>query len=171
LRGLASALALAIAASSCGYRVAGKADVLPDEIQTIAIPPVENASTEYKIEQALRSALVHEFNTRTRYRITSDPDGADAMLTAVVLVFNDFPVNFDPATDRASTVQTETQLHVALWDRKKGGLIYENPHLVVKEMYEVSIDPAAYFEERQVAILRASRAAAREVVSGILSGF
>ena len=168
---VAAVLSLAVFSASCGYRMAGKANSLPDEIQSIAIPPFENVTTEYKIEQYVRSAVVQEFITRTRYQIVTDDESADATLSATILLFRDFPLTYDPVSNRASTVQTETHLHVALRDRHNGQVVYENPRMVMTETYEVSIDPQAYFAERQAAILRAGRSAAREMVSAILSGF
>jgi hypothetical protein len=164
-------LAAALAAASCGYRIAGRADALPAEIHSIAILPFENATTEYKIEQQIRSAVVGEFITRTRYQVVTDDDNADATLNATILLFRDFPATYDPVTNRASTVQTETHLHVALRDHKSGQVVYENPRMILTETYEVSIDPQAYFGERQAAIARAGQSAAREMVSAILSGF
>ena len=168
---LAAALPVALLLCSCGYRMAGRGDALPEQIQSIAIPPFENATTEYKIEQYLRSAVVNEFITRTRYQIVTNGDNADATLNATILLFRDSPATYDPVTNRASTVQTETHMHVVLRDRKTGQVLYENPRMILTETYEVSIDPQAYFAEREAAIERAGRFAAREMVSAILSGF
>lgn len=156
---------------SCGYHIAGRADTLPDTIHSISIPPFANATTEYKIEQNIRAAVVSEFITRTRYRIVTDDENADATLYATILLFRDFPATYDPQSNRASTVQTETHLHVALRDHETGQVVYENPRMILTEVYEVSIDPQAYFGERQAAIQRTGRSAAREMVSAILSGF
>lgn len=161
----------ALLTASCGYRLAGRADTLPDTIQSIAIPPFANATTEYKIEQNIRAAVVSEFITRTRYHIVTEDESADATLHATILLFRDFPATYDPQSNRASTVQTETHLHVALRDHETGQVVYENPRMILTETYEVSIDPQAYFGERQAAIQRAGRSAAREMVSAILSGF
>jgi Lipopolysaccharide-assembly len=166
-----TALTAALGNLCCGYHVVGSANTLPDDIQSIAIPPFQNATTEYKIEQYIRSAVVNEFITRTRYHIVTDDENADATLNATILLFRDSPATYDPVTNRASTVQTETHLHVALRDRKTGQVVYENPRMILTETYEVSIDPQAYFGERQAAIVRAGRSAAREMVSAILSGF
>jgi hypothetical protein len=167
----AAALSLTLLTASCGYRVAGNSDTLPDEIQAISIPSFANATTEYKIEQSIRSAVVSEFITRTRYHIVTNDEDADATLHATVLLFRDYPATYDPQSNRASTVQTETHMHVALRDHKSGQVVYENPRMILTETYEVSIDPQAYFGERQAAIQRAGRSAAREMVSAILSGF
>ncbi|MEX2300133.1 MAG: LPS assembly lipoprotein LptE [Bryobacterales bacterium] len=168
---LAVTLSLPLWTASCGYRTAGSANMLPDTIHSISIPPFENATTEYKIEQNIRSAVVSEFITRTRYHIVTDDEGADATLHATILLFRDFPATYDPQSNRASTVQTETHLHVALRDHETGQVVYENPRMILTETYEVSIDPQAYFGERQAAIQRSGRSAAREMVSAILSGF
>ncbi len=156
---------------SCGYKLAGRADTIPERVRTIAIPTFQNATTEYKIEQLLTRAVVREFLARTRYQVVSDEAAADATLSATVLNFTDFPVNYDPSTGRASTVQTVTQMHVILWDRQSGQRLYENPNMEFRELYEVSINPEAYFEERQAAIARASDTMARDLVSAILEGF
>src|ERR1051326_7616092 len=74
-------IALAAAAlllSSCGYHVAGHSDLLPQTIHTIAIPAFSNATTRYKLTERLPEALAREFIARSRYRIVSDPNKADA---------------------------------------------------------------------------------------------
>jgi hypothetical protein len=41
----------------------------------------------------------------------------------------------------------------------------------VRERYEISVDPRAYFDESDTAAERLSRDVARSIVSAILSGF
>ena len=43
--------------------------------------------------------------------------------------------------------------------------------MTMRERYEISIDPRAYFDESEAAMLRVSRDAARSVVSAILENF
>jgi hypothetical protein len=160
-----------LASTGCGYRVAGRADTIPDEVRTIAIPPFVNNTTEFKIEQFLAEAVTREFQTRTRFRVVNGENGADATLRATVLTFRAVPANYDPNTNRASTTNTETQLHVTLSESGSGTVLYQNPNLLHRERYEVSADPRAYLEERQAALSRSSEAMAREVVSAVLEGF
>lgn len=157
--------------SDCGYRVAGRADTLPADVRAIAVPAFDNATTEYKIEQFLTQAVVREFLTRTRYRVVERPEEADATLRGAVVGFVAFPQNFDPVSNRATTIATITRLQVTLWDQRTGAALYQNPNLEHRERYEVSADPEAYFEERQAALARASESMARTVVSSILEGF
>lgn len=171
---LASLLALTVSLSglhACGYRLAGRADLLPARIRTIAVPAFTNATAEFKIEQYLTQEVVREMLTRTRYRVTSDRAAADATLLGTVVLFDAIPQNFDPLTGRATSVMTITRVHVTLFDKADGKELYRNPDLTHRETYEVSADPEAYVNERESAMLRASRTMASTLVSAVLSGF
>src|SRR5438552_767428 len=52
--------------SSCGYHVAGKADLVPKNVKTIAIPAFTNVTTRYKLTDRLPEAITREFISRTR---------------------------------------------------------------------------------------------------------
>lgn len=168
---VAAALAGLAVLASCGYRLAGRADLLPARIRTIAVPAFANATSEFKIEQHLTQAVVREMLARTRYRVVSDAAAADATLRGTVVLFDAIPQNFDPATGRATSVMTITRLSVSLRDGKDGQELYSNPDLTHREFYEVSADPEAYVDERDAAVLRASRTLAVTLVSAVLSGF
>ena len=160
-----------LAGYGCGYRVVGTANLLPERISTIAVPPFTNVTSEFKIEQQLTAAVVTELLQRTRYHVVSRADEGDAALIGKVMLFDAIPQNFDPSTGRATTVMTVTRVHVALYDRQDGSVLYMNPDFVHRENYEVSDDPEAYVNEREAAIERASRTVAASVVSAVLSGF
>ncbi|MEZ5363000.1 MAG: LPS assembly lipoprotein LptE [Bryobacterales bacterium] len=164
-------LGLSLSFAGCGYHLAGKADTIPDEIHAIAVPAFQNGTTEYKIEQYVTQSIVRELISRTRYQVVNREENADATLQGVVTGFFAFPQNFDPVTNRATTVTTITRVHVTLVDRRTGGILYQNPNLEFRERYEVSADPTVYFEEREAALQRSSEAMARAVVSAVLEGF
>lgn len=171
-RALAVAAAVAAAlAAGCGYHVAGRADLLPKHIQTIAIHAFGHATTRYRLTDRLPAALTHEFISRTRYQIVTDPKTADAVLEGAVVNYAANPVVFDPASGRASTVQISVVLQVTLRERATGNVLFSNPGLEVRERYEISVDQRAYLEESDVALERVSREVARRVVSAILEGF
>lgn len=165
------AASLVSALCACGYRIAGRADLLPDSIRVIAIPAFQNKTTEFKIEQYLTQAVVREFISRTRYRVVSDENLADAVMVGTVTGVIVSPRIFDPRTGRATSIATLTQLSVSLRDRKSGQVLYENPSFEHRELYEISTNPDAYFEERKQALTRGSQAMARSLVSAILEGF
>ena len=82
--------------------MAGRADLVPKNIQAIAIPAFSNVTTRYKLTDRLPEAISREFISRTRYHIVSDPNQADAVLRGAVLSYTSFPTIFDPVTGRAS---------------------------------------------------------------------
>lgn len=167
-------LPLVVAAAvtaGCGYHVAGHADLIPKTIQTICIPEFGNATVRYHLTDRLPEAIAREFISRTRYRIVSDPNEADAVLRGSVVNYISYPTVFDPATGRASTVQLQVTMQVTFTERATGKVLYSAPNLNMKNQYQISSDSTVYFEESDTALDRVSRDVARAVVSGILENF
>lgn len=160
-----------ISLTSCGYHVAGKADMVPKRIRTIAIPSFGNATSRYKLSEQITKAVTREFISRTRFRVVADPAEADAILTGAVATFFSAPTVFDPNTARASAAQVYVGLQVTLTDRSNGAVLFSRPNMDFRERYEISVDQLAYFEESEVAMLRLSRDVARAVVSAVLENF
>ena len=161
----------AVVLGSCGYHVAGHSDLLPAALQTIAVPAFANATTRYKLTERLPAAISREFIARTRYRIVPDAGAADAVLRGSVLNYTSFPTVFDPTTGRASSVDLRVYLQVSLVERVSGKVLFSRPALEVRERYEISADPGAYFEESDAALNRVSQQVARELVTSILENF
>ena len=158
-------------AAACGYRVGGKADLLPKTIHTIAIPAFGNITTRYKLTERLPAAIGREFLSRTRYRVVYNPDEADAILTGSVANYLSATTILDQASGRAAGVQISVYLNVALTNKSTGEVIYQRNNLEVRQRYEVSIEQQAYFDESEVALDRLSREVARQVVSTVLEAF
>jgi hypothetical protein len=155
----------------CGYRVSGRADLLPKSIRTIAIPAFGNLTTRYKLADRLPAEVGREFLRRTRYEIVADPGAADAILNGSVLSYNAFPTVIDPVSSRAAGIQLSVVLQLRLTDRESGKVLFDRPAFEARQRYEISIDQVAYLEENVVALERLSREVARGAVSAILEGF
>jgi hypothetical protein len=156
---------------SCGYHVAGRADLVPKHIQTIAVPAWGNATRRYKLSEQLTAAVTREFISRTRFHIVADPGQADAILTGAVVNFFSYPTVFDPVTGRASGVEVIVVVQMKLTDRTDNKVLLDRPSFEIRERYEISIDPRAYFDESDDALQRLSRDVARSVVSAVLENF
>lgn len=157
--------------SSCGYHTGGHGDLIPKTVHTIAIPAFSNVTTRYKLTDQLPEAITREFISRTRYHIVNDTNSADAVLEGAVLSYQSFPTIFDPATGTASAVEVHVGLRLTLRERATGKILYSRPNYEIRERYEISIDPTAYFEESDSALARASQQTAQQVVSSILEAF
>jgi len=166
---VAAAIA-AVISGSCGYHVAGTTNLLPKNVQTIAIPAFGNGTTVYKISDLLSEAVTREFISRTRYHIISDPSKADATLEGAVTQIFTFPIVYDPVTFRAANVEVHVGLRFRLVD-KAGKVLFDRPGMEAHERYEVSVDPKVYFDESDVGLRRLSRDVATTIVSEILENF
>jgi Lipopolysaccharide-assembly len=156
---------------SCGYHVAGHADLVPKTDRTIAIPAFTNITVRYKLSDWLPEALSKEFIARTRYKIVSDPQQADMVLKGTVAGYSSFPTTFDPTTGRAATVEVHVVMTVNLEERATGKFLFTRPRLEITDRYQISLSPTQYFEESDDALARASKVVAAQVVSAILNNF
>lgn len=162
---------LACVLTGCGYHTAGHGGQLPESVKTIAIPAFANETKTYRIEQMLTASVVHEFTTRTHYRLINDAsEAADATLRGTVLSTSASPLTYDTGTGRTASVLVVVSLKVSLSDRQ-GKILYENPAYLFREQYEVSQDLSSFFEEDSPAFRRLSQDFARTLVSNILEGF
>ena len=162
--------AVALLLASCGYHAAGKGDRIPTSVKTIAIPSFINQTSTNRIEVILTGDVVREFNTRTRFRVVSDPKEADAVLKGTVVSAALAPVTYDSQTGRASTGLVTVTAKVSLVS-KDGVTIYENQGYVFREQYQISRELASFFEEEDPAMKRLSRDFARSLVSDVLEAF
>lgn len=157
--------------AGCGYHVVGHTDLLPKTINTICIPAFSNVTTNYKLSDELPEAIAREFISRTRYKVVSDPNTADAILRGTVVNYIHYPTVADPATGRAAEVDLRVYMRVDLVERATGKVLFTRPNMEVRERYEISVDPRKYFEESDAALQRASKDVAQQVVTAILSNF
>ncbi len=170
-RRVALAAAVGSFCTGCGYHVSGHADTMPKTVNTIAIPAWGNITSRYKLTEWLPRAIGREFLTRTRYRVTSEPNEADAILNGTVVNYLAFPSVSDPQTGRATAIQISVYLQVMLVERVSGRVLYNRPNVEFKQRYEIAVDQPAYFDESDVALDRLSRDVARTLVSAVLEAF
>jgi outer membrane lipopolysaccharide assembly protein LptE/RlpB len=157
--------------TACGYHVAGRSDTLPKNIQVIAVPALENATTSYRIEQKLTSATVHEFLAATHYKITSEPSGADAVLHGKVLTLEAVPLLFDTRTGRATTMLVTVRCDVTLTQTEPQRTLYHSDKFVFRNEYEISTDVKSFFEEQDPALDRLARDFAQRLVASVTENF
>jgi len=180
-------LAAAASLSGCGYHVGGAGAQLPEGIKTIAVPALKNDTPRYRIEQRMTEAVVHEFLARSKYHIVSSESSADAVLHGEITSFEAIPAVFDttPAatpgagsipienanTARATTMLVSVHMKVFLEQRDTRQVIYKSDDYLFRQPYEISTDPAKFFDEQGPALERMSRDFASRLVADILENF
>jgi outer membrane lipopolysaccharide assembly protein LptE/RlpB len=156
---------------ACGYHLAGRGDRLPPDVKTIAVPIFTNSTSRYRIEQKVSAAVTRELIERTRFRVTPDPAGADAVLKGEIKEVRAGVVAFDLSTGRATTLQVQVLAQVDLIDEHTKQVLFSNHNYIFREEYQVSQNPSALFEEQDPALDRLSQDLARTLVTEILENF
>src|SRR5580698_3254476 len=176
-RVLALGMAAALLVSSCGYHVAGHSSTLPKSIHVIAVPALENKTTSYRLEQKLTAATVHEFLAKTSYRVVSNPEDGDAVLTGKILSLESVPLLFNTATGAATTMLVTVKCEVTFTERATQKVLYHSDSFVFRNEYEISADtadPAAlksFFEERDPALDRLAQDFAARLVAAVIENY
>ena len=129
-----------LSSTGCGYRLAGRGDLIPATVKTIAVQPFGNATPKYKLARLLPSDISREFIARTRYRLIDDANQADAVLTGTLVNFSAYPIV--SADNRGTTVQVVVNVQVKLTNRATGAVIWERSGAEYRERYEIAVDPA-----------------------------
>jgi hypothetical protein len=157
--------------SSCGYKVSGKADLLPPSLKTISIPAFTNSTIRYKLTDVMPQAFAQEFIAHTRYKVVTEPGSADMILRGAIINYTFNPTIFDPQAQRANVADLHITMQVTLTERATGRILFQRNLFEVKESYQISANPGEYFEESDFAMRRASERVAQGVVTAILENF
>lgn len=168
---LAAWAALALPSlSGCGYHTLGAATHLPPDVRTLAVPVFATRTDTNGTETALTEAVIREFMTRTRLRVTTDPGAdADAVLHGVLLKQAVTPLTYNAATQQSSSFLITIVASVTLTGRD-GRVLYQNKNYVFREQYQSTTDLPTFVQEDPAAIQRLSRDFARQLVADVLEG-
>jgi outer membrane lipopolysaccharide assembly protein LptE/RlpB len=179
-----------LALSGCGYHVAGRTNVLPKSVQVIAVPTFENKSPTFKIEQILTSATIHEFLAATKFKVVSDPNGGDAVLTAKVLNLEVAPLLFQsqPPSSTTNVAQATAMIvtmkcEVTLTERDNDKVLYHTDNFVFRNEYQLATALSAqtgnpskpqvesFFQEGEPALGRMAQDFATRLVTAVMENY
>jgi outer membrane lipopolysaccharide assembly protein LptE/RlpB len=160
-----------IALGGCNYHTVDSAVHLPTTVHTLAIPAFQNNTQSYNTQAVFTQAVIHEFTSRTSYRIVSGEDpGADATLRGTITKFQIIPLTYDPTSGQTSSYLVTITTQLKLVDRG-GKVLWENPSYVFRQQYEQTQDLASFIQEDSAATHRLAEEFARAAVADILESF
>ena len=168
--------ACAAASSGCGYALAGRGSFLPATIRTVGIPPLENRSTFFQVEDILTEKIRAEFIGRGKYTVTPEEAGADALLTGEVLSISVVPVGINENQLASRYVFTVT-LKMEFTDVHMQDVIWQNDSLVFRGEYDLpsvggtQIAGDTFLDQQRSSVDRIATDVARTVVTAILEAF
>jgi hypothetical protein len=167
---------IALTGSGCGYALAGRGSFLPTNIRVVGIPPLVNRTTFFDVEQILTEKVRNEFIGRGKYRVVSEPTGADAVLNAEITSITLSPVGFT-TTQLASRYSFVLTMKVDFTDTRTNRSLWANDALTFREEYELNaqgadaLNAATFVDQQRSSFDRISTDVARTVVTAIVEAF
>jgi hypothetical protein len=135
------------------------------------VPVFATRTEAYHTEVVMTDAVIREFATRTRFRVTPDTDGdADAVLHGTILKEAVTPLTYNSSTQQSSSFLITIVASVTLTGRD-GKILYENKNYVFRQQYQSTTDLPTFIQENPAAMERLSREFARQLVADVLEGF
>ncbi len=159
-----------LAISGCGYHTLGAAAHLPPDAKTLSVPVFVTHANTYRTETVMTQAVIREFATRTRLRVTpgANPD-SDVTLHGTILKEYVAPLTYNASTQQSSSFLITIVAAVTLTGRD-GKVLYENKNYVFREQYQSTTDLPTFLQEDPAAVERLSRSFAHAVVGDVLEG-
>jgi Lipopolysaccharide-assembly len=163
-------LASSVLTVGCGYHTIGAAAHLPPGAHTLAVPVFATKTDTYHTETVMTEAVIREFSTRSRLRVTPDSGGEpDVVLHGTILQESVVPLTYNTSTQQSSSYLITVVASVRLTGRD-GQILYENKKYVFRQQYQSTTDLPVYFDESPAAIDRMSRDFAHALVADVLEG-
>lgn len=123
----------------CGYTFSGGGSVLPPEIKRVAIPLVENSSTETGLTTVVTEALRDQFERYGVLTVVEESQDADAILNARILKVRRATSTVSARDDGALQQDTSMVLAAEL-RRTDGPVLWRNKRIVVTKVSATSSD-------------------------------
>lgn len=125
--------------ASCGYQFQGSGTSLPDDIKTIAVPVVENETTEPAIGLELTEKLRSRVERYGVVRLVKDERQADVVLRTKIADISTRVQDVAGETD----IELEQEILMLLraeLRRKNGQILYKNNQLLVRDTFASTSD-------------------------------
>jgi outer membrane lipopolysaccharide assembly protein LptE/RlpB len=160
-----------LALSGCGYHSLGAATHLPPDVKTLSVPLFATHTEAYHTETVMTDAVIREFATRTRLRVTpTEGEDADAVLHGTILKEYVAPLTYNASTQQSSSFLITIVVSVTL-NGRDGKVLYENKNYVYRQQYQSTTDLPTFIVENPAGLARLSREFARQLVGDVLEGF
>src|SRR5262249_28715162 len=150
--------------TGCGYRLAG-AKTASGSGRTIAVPTFVNRTTAYRVEQRVSDSVRREFVRSTRYKLVSG-DSGDVIVSGEVVDYVASPILFNER-GRASAYNISIGFKVSVTDAKSGDILFQNPHWVFRDVFELGQTSSEFVPEDPAAVDRLSRRFASSLVASL----
>lgn len=167
-KALPAVFAAVLCVAGCGYHTLGAAAHLPPDVRTLSIPLFATRTEAYHTEAVMTQAVLREFASRTRLRVTADAGGnPDATLRGTILQQTVSPLTYNTTTQQSSSFLVTMVISVTLTARD-GRVLYQNDRYVFRQQYQTTTSLPNFIDESPAAEERLSRDLAHALVSDVL---
>ncbi len=169
------ALLAAALLAGCGYTLVGQASTIPDDVRTVYVEPLVNATQRAQVEQILTQAISDEMVTRRRnFTVSSSSSDADAILRGKVVSFDVRALTFDPnglADNLEISITADMRFERPPEPgQDEGEVIWSNARYFFREDYPLE-EGEEYFDRETLAIEETSVRFAETLITDLLEGF
>jgi len=167
--GTALILLATLLTPACGYHLSGTSSVLPEHVTRFVVMPFENRTARPEIEQRVTEAVAKLLSRRGRYRVVTDVDEADAVLSGAVTGYQTSAVQFSPS-GRATRLEAVVQVQATLRETATDEVLWNQSGLLFREQFEVP-ETGDFFDQETLALVDLAEGVAQALVNSIFSGF
>lgn len=150
---------------SCGYHFVGTGG-LPEGITVLAVPLFEKGENIVVLDQRITEAVRAEFSRRTRVKVVSQKELADAVLSGTISNYSNFPISYG-IDGRANKYKVSIVAKVVMKD-KEGKEIFKMEGYRFEKEYSRTSPQNLFLKEENIALDEVSRDFARDLVGAIL---
>ena len=163
---IAVLLFFAVLSLSCGYRLAGTGNQIPDHIKRIVIPEFGNKTIQFQAVQFVTFSIRDEFIKKSELVLVNDIADADSVLEGEIVTFDVKPLSFESAS---GLQRIRIVLNVKFIDLKYNRIIFENTRLSFTHDFEM--DSGDFFSQDDEIKDRIARKFSSSMVATILEDF
>jgi hypothetical protein len=131
-----ASLAILLLFPGCGYHFSGSRSMLPEDVRTLSVGEITNASRQFGLEKNLAFALEREVYVRGQLRLVEAPEVGDAVLSGSIRSFSIRPVAFD-SRDEAIQYAADLRVDLTLRRQADGTVLWKASGLEAFEEYSV----------------------------------
>jgi len=166
---LALALAAALLAPGCGYRIAGIGGQLPGGVTKVEVPIFENRTVRNDIGRILTEDFIGDLLGSGKVEMAQG-EAAEAVIRGSVVSYKREPVTFD-AKQKALENRLTIVMDVVLERRANRETLFAERNVTVRYDYPVKGDLQQDARLEEEALRKASEQMSQKLVSLMLEGF
>jgi outer membrane lipopolysaccharide assembly protein LptE/RlpB len=159
-------LGAGLLSTGCGYSLRGN---LPDHLQTVAVPVLQNRTSVPAVENFMTTALLNAFMTNGRLRVTR-VEQADAILEGEVVGYTLQAIAYDASANVRQYRLTLT-LNLRFRDVRRNQILFQRAGYSDRADFAVPGTVAETIVASEAALQQASAEIARSVVSFVIERF